>query len=112
MLNSIIYEVQFEDGHVKEYSANTITENILTQVDYDGSTLTIMEGIIDYLKDAATAVTKDDMYIVTKCGQKNIWKTTVGWQLLVQRRDQYHSWIHFKDLNKYHPMGVAKFAKV
>ena len=25
MLNSIIYEVEFYDGHVKEYSANTIT---------------------------------------------------------------------------------------
>ena len=38
-----------------------------------------MEGIIDYRKEAATAVTKDDMYIVTKNGQKNIRKTTVGW---------------------------------
>ena len=28
------------------------------------------------------------MYIVTKHGQKNIWNTTVGWQLLVQWRDQ------------------------
>ena len=88
MLNSIIYEVEFEDVHGKEYSANTITENILTQVYFYGFTLTMMEGIIDCRKDAETDVTKDDIYIVTKRGQKNIWKTTVGWQLLVQWQEQ------------------------
>ena len=47
MLNSIIYEVEFEDGHVKYYRAKTITENMLTQVDSGGFTLTMMEGLID-----------------------------------------------------------------
>ena len=84
MLNSIIYEVKFEGGNFKEYSANTIPENMLTQVDYDGFTLTMMEWIIEYQKDAANAVNKDDMYIVTNCVQNKIQKTTVGWQILVQ----------------------------
>ena len=96
MLNSIIYEFKFEDRHVKEYSANTIAENMLTQVYSYGFTLTMMEEIIEYRKDAETAVTKNNMYIVTKCGQKNIFKTTVIWQLQVQWRDQYESCIHFK----------------
>ena len=74
MLNSIIYKVDFEDGHVKEYSANTITENMLTQVGSDGFTPTMMESIIDYRKESVMAVTKDDMYIVTKRGQKMISK--------------------------------------
>ena len=72
MLNSMIYEVKFEDGHVKEYSANTIAENMLTPMDYYGFTLTMMEGIIDYRKEAVTVVTKDNMFIVTNCGQKKI----------------------------------------
>ena len=38
----------------------------------------MMEVIIDYRKVAATAVTKDEIYIVTKSGQKKIAKTTVG----------------------------------
>ena len=94
MLNSIIYEVEFEYGHVKEYSAKTIAENMLTLVDFDGFTLTMMEGIIDYWKDAATEVTKDNMYIITKRVQNKTQNTTVGWQLLVQWRDQSESWIH------------------
>ena len=35
-LNSIIYDVEFPDGQVKEYAANIIAENMLTQVDSDG----------------------------------------------------------------------------
>ena len=111
MLNSIISEVQFEDGHVKEYNANTITENIITQVDSDAFTLNMMDGIIDYQKDTATAPTKDNKYIVTKCGQKKIQKTRVGWELLVQWRDQSESWIQLKDLRESHTIEVSKFAK-
>ena len=70
-----------------------------------------MEGIIDYRKDTATAVTKDEMYIFTKRGKKNTQKTTVGWKLLVKWRDQSESWIHLKYLKESHPTEVAKFAK-
>ena len=111
MLNSIIYEVDFEDEHVKEYSTNTIADNMLTQVDSYGFTFTMMEGIIYYRKDVANAITKDDMYIVTKHGQKKIRKTTVGWKLLVQWRDQSKSWINLKYLKECHPIEVAEFDK-
>ena len=37
-LNSIIYDMEFPDGQVKEYAANIIAENMLTQVDSDGMT--------------------------------------------------------------------------
>ena len=50
-LNSIIYDVEFPDGTVKEYSANVIAENMLTQVDSDGFTMTLMEGIVDHKMD-------------------------------------------------------------
>ena len=103
----IIYEVDFDDGHVKEYSTNTIDDNMLTQVDSDGFTLTMMTGIIDYWKDVETSVTKDGKYIATKCGQKNIRETTVVWQLMVQWRDQSESCIHLKDLKESHPIEVA-----
>ena len=84
---------------------------MLTQVGYDGFGLTMMEGIIDYQKDMTTAVTKDDMYIITKRGKKKISNTTVGWQLLVQWRDQYESWIYLKYLKESHQIYAAEFAK-
>ena len=42
-LNSIIYDVEFPDGQVKEYAANIIAENMLTQVDSDSMSTTLME---------------------------------------------------------------------
>jgi hypothetical protein len=36
LLNSIIYECEFDDGTVKEYAANTIASNIFQESDADG----------------------------------------------------------------------------
>ena len=47
-LNSIMYDVEFPDGQVKEYAANIIAENMLTQVDPDGMSTTLMEAIVDH----------------------------------------------------------------
>ena len=41
-LNSIIYNVEFPNGSIKEYSTNVISENTLTQVDDDGFTMKMM----------------------------------------------------------------------
>jgi hypothetical protein len=47
-LNSMSYEVEFPDGQIKEYAANIIAKNMLTQVDSDGYSTTMMEGIINH----------------------------------------------------------------
>ena len=41
ILNTVLYDVEFPDGQVREYAANVIAENMLTQVDSDRFTLTI-----------------------------------------------------------------------
>jgi hypothetical protein len=64
ILNSIVYEVEFLDGQTKEYAANTIAENMLSQVDSNGYSTTLMQGIIDFKKDDATAIPKTDKYAV------------------------------------------------
>ena len=47
-LNSVIYDVEFPDGQVKEYAANIIAKTMLTQVDSDGMSTTLMEVIVDH----------------------------------------------------------------
>ena len=47
IMNTVVYEVEFPDGQVKEYAANVIADNILRQVDHEGYSTTLMEGIID-----------------------------------------------------------------
>jgi hypothetical protein len=84
---------------------------MLTQVDSDGYSITMMNGIIDYRKDDSVAVPKSDMYVVTNRGQKKMRKTTVGWKLLIQWADDSESWIALKDMQESHPVKVAEFAK-
>jgi hypothetical protein len=110
-LNSIIYDVEFDDGTVKEYSANVIAENILSQVDSDGISKTMMEAVIDHKKNKSTAISKTDMYVVTKRGQRKLRKTTCGWKLLIKWKDETESWVPLKDLKESHPVEVAEYAK-
>ena len=84
---------------------------MLTQVDSDGYSLTMMKGIIDYKRDDSVAIPKSDMYVVTKRGQKKMRKTTIGWKLLVQWADDSESWIALKDMKESHPVAHAEFAK-
>ena len=69
-LNTITYDVEFPDGQVKEYGANIIAENMLTQVDSDRYSLSLMDSIIDHQRDPSQAIPIEDKYITTKSGEK------------------------------------------
>ena len=56
IMNSMIYEVEFPDRQVKEYSTNIIAENILSQADSDGYSMQLMQVIVDYKRDDSVAV--------------------------------------------------------
>ena len=110
-LNSIMYEVKLVDGRIKEYGADTIAENMLTQVDSDGFSLALMDGIIDYKRDDSIDIPKVDKYITTGRGQRRLWKTMTGWKLLVKWKDQSEAWVKLSELKVSHPVETAEFAK-
>ena len=92
-------------------AANVIAENMLSQIDSEGHSATLMEGIVDFEKDDTTSVSKNDMRVVTNQGQRRLRKSAVGWKLLVGWRDGSETWMPLKDLKELHPIEVAKFAK-
>ena len=110
-LNSIMYEVKLADGRIKEYRANIIAENMLTQVDSNGFSLALMEGIIDYKHDDSIAIPKAEKYITTGRGQRRLRKTMAGWKLFVKWKDQSESWVKLSELKESHPVETAEFAK-
>ena len=85
-INTMVYEVEFPDGMVKEYAANVIAENILLQDDHDGFSTAMLKAIIDHRQDD-DAVRSIDGYIISMEGPKQPWKTTKQWKLLVQWSD-------------------------
>ena len=54
------------DGQGKDYVANIIGKNILSQVDSEGFRTILMGSIVDHMKDEALAVPKSESYIVTR----------------------------------------------
>ena len=69
-LNSIVYEVEFDDGTVKEYAANIIAENMLMDVDDEGYSTTMIEAIVNFQKDEAVAIPMSEKYVYSQSGQK------------------------------------------
>ena len=110
MLNTVVYDVLFPDGAVKQYSANIIAENILRQVDVDGYHSQLLEGILEHKKDSR-AVEKKDRWIVSKRGKRSMRKTTVGWKFRVKWKDGSVTWAPLKDLKESNPVEVAEYAK-
>ncbi len=110
ILNSVIYDVEFSDGQVREYSANLIAENMFAQIDDEGYVTPLLDGIIDAKSDS-NAVTKSDGWVATNSGQKRRRKSTTGWSMNVQWKDGSTSWIPLKDMKEAHPVETAEFAK-
>jgi Reverse transcriptase (RNA-dependent DNA polymerase) len=107
----MIYEVEFDDGDILEYSANAIAENMLNQIDSEGFSTTMLAGIVDHCKDENVAISRKNGYVVTKRGNKKKIKTTKGWKLLVHWKDDSKSWVNLKDIKASHPIEVAEYAR-
>ena len=73
-----MYEVEFPDGQIKEYSSKMISENMLTQVESDGFSTSLMETIAGFRKYNATALEKADSFVITIPGQMKQRQPHVG----------------------------------
>ena len=66
-LNSIIYDVSFPNGAVKQYAANTIAEAFYSTIDEEGHSRVVLDCILEHSKNDK-AISKADKYIITKSG--------------------------------------------
>ena len=110
-LNTITYDVEFSDGQVKEYGTNIIAKYILTQVDLDVYSLSLMDSITDHHKDPSQPIPIEDKYITTKSGQRRLRKTTKGWKLHIKWKDKSKAWINLVDMKEAHPVETAEYAR-
>ena len=110
-LNTITYGVEFSNGQVKEYGTNIIAENMLTQVNSDGYSLSLMDSIIDHHMDPSEAIPIEEKYITTKSRQRRLLKTTKGWKLLIKWKDKSKAWINLTDMKEAHPVEMAEYAR-
>ena len=110
ILDTRVYNVEFPDGHVSEYSANVIAECIYSQVDEEGRQYAILSEIVDHKSDGQ-AVLPADMWIAGD-GSRNrhMRRTTKGWKLCVSWKDGTTSWETLSNLKESNPVQVAEYA--
>ena len=110
-LDTVTYDMEFSNGQVKEYGGNIIAENMLTQVDSDGYSLSLIDSIIDHQKDPSEAIQIEEENITTKSRQRRLHKTTKGWKILINWKDKSKAWIKLADMEEAHPVEMAEYAR-
>jgi hypothetical protein len=108
LLNTLLYECEFEDGTTRAYSANTIASNIFMESDADGYSSNLLYEIVDH-KSSGEATKMADKYIITRTGTKRMRQTTQGWKFLVQWANGTRQWIDLKVLKESNPVQVAEY---
>ncbi len=98
-LRSLVYDMEFPDGAIKQYAANVIAENVLNQVDASGHHFQFPSGI-SHNEKLGNAVSKKNTYITTKRGVCKLRQTTVGWKFLCNWKDGISSWASLKVLKE------------
>ena len=97
MLNSLLHDVEFPYGQVKEYSSNLIANKMFSRVDSGGFSVSLLESITNYNNDNA-GIDIVDNHVITSKGRRRLRITTKGWKLKFLWRDDTESCITLKYL--------------
>ena len=102
ILDTRLYEVQFPSGEVTELTANIIAQSMYAQCDADGNEYLLLESFVDYRKESG-ALRIDEQEIVVR-GRKSLRRSTKGWKICCQWKDNSTSWEKLSDLKESHPV--------
>ena len=108
LLDTRIYNVEFLDGGVEEYTTNSIIESILEHSNAEGETIGIIQGIIDHRCTDEAIKCKDIQGEEGQPTKKLI--TTKGWEMLVEWEGGSSSWLPLRDIKSADPLMVAEYA--
>lgn len=102
------YEVEFPDGSIETYTANTVASNIIGMADADGHYSAMLDSIVDHEigDDAETVGT-----FVDSKGRVRNKMTTRGVRLLIAWKDGTTDWIPLKDVKDSQPVMAARYAE-
>ena len=109
LLSTIAYDLEFDDGSIKQVGANIIAQQMYQQVDSDGHMSTMIEHIVDHDTDG-TEVKKGKQSLTTPSGEKRPRQSTKGWNLKVKWKDGSHDWVPLAVIKESNPIEVAEYA--
>ena len=109
ILDTRLYEVEYQDGHRAAFSANLIAENILSQVDHDGHRQMMMAEIIGHRTDGNEIKEGKDK-VRSSNGNIRQLETTKGWEINLKWHDGTTTWSKMKDVKDSYPVQLAEYA--
>ena len=109
ILDTRLHEVEYLDGCKTSLTANTIAENLFSQVNDEGNRHVLFDAIIDHRRDS-TALQQKNAFISSANGGCRRRETTKGWAILMQWKDSSASWENLKDAKNACPVQLAKCA--
>ena len=90
-------------------AANSIAENIFSQVDEEGNCHVLFDEIFEYQCDG-NQVKMQYAFSTNTRGLKRRRPTTKGWEILVKWKDGITTWIALKDMKELYPVQLAEYA--
>ena len=81
LLDTCVYEVQFQDGSISEYVANLIDENLYSHIDPYGNEFLLLNDILDHRSTDKDA--KPEYAFEGEPAKRKYKRTTEEWELLV-----------------------------
>ena len=109
VLDSRIYEFEYPDGRVEEYSMNTILENLVEQVGSNDWDVILLDKILVVRRDSNTSVMQGLDAVTTIMGRKRPIITTKGWDVQVKWKDGSISWHPLSLVKRSNPVDLAEY---
>jgi hypothetical protein len=109
-MNTRIYLVEFDDGHVAEYGANANAEAIYNQVDDYGFSESLFTDIIGHRKNEEAAMPDEDFTALEASKKPFHARTTKGWDISIQWSDGSSSWHPLSEIKNSFPVHLAEYA--
>ena len=109
ILDTRMYELEYDNGYTIPVSANLIAENLFHQVNDEGHRMMVLDEVIGHRTDG-TEIGEKDAYNISKVGKRRRKKTTKGHHILLKWKDGSSTWNTLKDVKDSYPVQLATFA--
>ena len=107
ILDIRVHKVEFPDGHKASLAANAIAENLFSQIDDEGNRDVMLDEIIGH-RTNGKELKQQEAFVTNKSGARRRKETTIGWEVLAQRKDNSLTWIALKDLEGILPSATCR----
>ena len=111
LIDTSMYEVEFENGDMETLAANVIAKNLLSQVDEQGHRHLMLDEIIDHMVKADAIPMSKGTYQTVHGTTRRV-QTTRGWDVFVSWKDGSTDWVALKDIKDSYPVQLAEYAVV